>query len=77
MLRDTGELRAAVGFGMGTKELDNEITEDAFLIGGGYACGLVAGILEMTDAEAAALCKSIEAHLLAVLDAKSPDVIGE
>lgn len=77
MLRDTGELRTAVGFGMGTKELDNEITEDAFLIGGGYACGLMAGLLDMTDKEAETICKQVEFHLLAVLDAKSPDVLGE
>jgi hypothetical protein len=58
------DLRTAVGFGMGTKTLDNELIADAFIMGAGAATGMAAGILNLDPATTVDLA----AKIFAVVD---------
>jgi hypothetical protein len=43
------DIRVALGFGMGSSRLDNELIGEAFIMGAGFACGIAIDFLELSQ----------------------------
>lgn len=65
-------MRGAIGYGLGSTDLDNNLIADAFLLGAGYIAGAVTSMFDLGEADAqeflakcvemAALCLPEEAR---------------
>ena len=53
------DFRSAVGFGMGSTKMDNELIEEAFIMGAGAATGMAAAYLDLSDEQTADFAQKV------------------